>query len=262
MSTQREKQDLFGTTAFTLLQNESFLTSGCSNIDNALRGGFSRKGITQIYGQAGTGKTQIALQLCLTVQIPSISQTEPFGAVYICTEATFPSKRLSQLLKKSPITKKFSISSDVIFVEHVSSMEKLEECICQKIPFLLQHRKIGLLVVDSIAAPFRVEYYESELKNRARILRKIGEQLHFISSEYNIPIICVNQASAMMSNELLSLNAIEEQPALGIVWANLISHSFRLYRNNDRRFMHIMHSSCLPYETIEYEIRDIGIIGV
>lgn len=52
---------------------ESFLTTGCPIIDTALRGGLSKRGINQIYGEAGTGKTQLALQLCLTAQIPSES---------------------------------------------------------------------------------------------------------------------------------------------------------------------------------------------
>jgi len=49
---------------------ERFLTTGCSKLDAKLRGGIPCRGITQIYGAAGTGKTQLALQLCLTVQLP------------------------------------------------------------------------------------------------------------------------------------------------------------------------------------------------
>ncbi|XP_051162778.1 DNA repair protein XRCC3-like [Leptopilina boulardi] len=262
MSSPIEKPDLFATTALTLLQKESYLTSGCSKIDSALRGGFSRKGITQFYGQAGTGKTQIALQLCLTVQIPTKPQNEPSGAIYICTEAVFPSQRLNELLMKSHIAKKYYITGDIIFVEHVPIMEKLEECICVKVPFLMQRRKIGLLIIDSIAAPYRVEYDDKLLKTRAKSLRKIGEQLHSISREYNIPIICINQVSALINNESLGINENDEIPTLGIVWSNLINHSFHLSKNNNRRFMHFMHSSYLPKKTVEYEIRDIGVVGV
>lgn len=49
---------------------ENFLTTGCSKFDKFLQGGISTRGITQIYGAASTGKTQLALQLCLTVQLP------------------------------------------------------------------------------------------------------------------------------------------------------------------------------------------------
>lgn len=49
---------------------ERFLTTGCARLDAKLKGGIPCRGITQIYGAAGTGKTQLALQLCLTVQLP------------------------------------------------------------------------------------------------------------------------------------------------------------------------------------------------
>lgn len=71
------------------MEKESFLTSGCSKIDSALRGGFSRKGITQIYGSAGTGKTQFALQLCLTVQIPNLPKYLPSGKLIIFLNTNF-----------------------------------------------------------------------------------------------------------------------------------------------------------------------------
>ncbi|XP_033209561.1 DNA repair protein XRCC3 isoform X4 [Belonocnema kinseyi] len=230
-------------------------------IDSALRGGFSRKGITQIYGEAGSGKTQFALQLCLTVQIPTKENPQTSGALYICTEAHFPTKRLQELLKKSHIAKKYPISGDMIFVEHVPTMEQLEECICQKIPCLLKHRKIGLLIVDSIAAPFRVEYDEKELRSRAKSLRKIGEQLRFISKEHEVSVICINQVSAVINKDLLNTNGNGEQPTLGIIWASLISNSFHLYRRDGNRYLRIVYSPYLPCKTIKFEIRDIGIVG-
>lgn len=53
-----------------IIFKNQFLSSGCTKLDDFLRGGFQKKGITQIFGEAGTGKTQLALQLCLTAQIP------------------------------------------------------------------------------------------------------------------------------------------------------------------------------------------------
>ena len=56
--------------ANVMKNSEKFLTTGCPKFDALLRGGISARGITQIYGAAGTGKTQLALQLSLTVQLP------------------------------------------------------------------------------------------------------------------------------------------------------------------------------------------------
>jgi RecA/RadA recombinase len=39
-------------------------------LDDALGGGILSGTVTEIYGEAGAGKTHLALQLCLTVQLP------------------------------------------------------------------------------------------------------------------------------------------------------------------------------------------------
>jgi DNA repair protein RadB len=41
------------------------LPSGCESLDSLLGGGFESGIITQLYGEAGTGKTNIALQLAI-----------------------------------------------------------------------------------------------------------------------------------------------------------------------------------------------------
>ena len=46
------------------------LTVGCQILDGFLRGGILRRGITEVTGESSSGKTQICLQLCLTVQFP------------------------------------------------------------------------------------------------------------------------------------------------------------------------------------------------
>jgi len=43
------------------------------------------------------------------------------GAIYICTENAFPSKRLQQLLENSEIAKTHSVNGDVIFVIHIAT---------------------------------------------------------------------------------------------------------------------------------------------
>ena len=44
------------------------------------------------------------------------------GAIYICTESVFPSRRLQELIQKLEITKKYGINGDSVFVEHISTI--------------------------------------------------------------------------------------------------------------------------------------------
>ena len=46
------------------------LSVGCPVLDELLRGGLPVGGVTELSGESGAGKTQLALQLCLSVQYP------------------------------------------------------------------------------------------------------------------------------------------------------------------------------------------------
>jgi len=46
------------------------LTLGDEALDDATEGGIPLYGITEIVGEAGVGKTQLGMQLALTVQLP------------------------------------------------------------------------------------------------------------------------------------------------------------------------------------------------
>ena len=45
------------------------MSFGCKILDSTLRGGLLLPGINEIAGESGSGKTQIALQLCLIAQL-------------------------------------------------------------------------------------------------------------------------------------------------------------------------------------------------
>ncbi|XP_076685113.1 DNA repair protein XRCC3 isoform X2 [Andrena cerasifolii] len=245
----------------TVMKNgEKFLTTGCPKFDALLRGGISTRGITQIYGGASTGKTQLALQLCLTVQLPVTENGFAAGAVYICTESGFPSRRLQELIQKLEVTKKFGINGDIIFVEHVSTIEELEVCLCHRIPILMSMRKIGLIVVDSIAAPYRVEEWKTVSQNRSKSLRIIGQQLHKLCKN-DLCIICINQVTATIYNHVLNDN-LSERPALGITWSSMMTSSIQFYRINSHRYASVRLSSNLPEIIVPFQIQGSGVTAI
>ncbi|XP_043787235.1 DNA repair protein XRCC3-like [Apis laboriosa] len=236
---------------------EQFLTTGCSKFDTLLKGGITNRGITQIYGAASTGKTQLALQLCLTVQLPKTEGGLAAGAIYICTESIFPSRRLQELIQKLEITKKHGINGDLIFVEHISTIEELEICLLHRIPTLISVQKIGLIVIDSIAAPYRVEDWKDESNNRAKSLRIIGQQLHKLCKN-NICIVCINQVTTDIYNNVLNDN-LNVRPTLGTTWLSMITTSIQFYRIDSLRYACIKLSSNLPELIISFEIQGCGI---
>ncbi|KAK3818884.1 MAG: P-loop containing nucleoside triphosphate hydrolase protein [Benniella sp.] len=86
-------------TAMDLLQEEHWLSLGDPVLDTALGGnGFMTRGITEIAGESAVGKTQLCLQLCLTVQLPLHMGGLDGSAVWLSTEGKFPYGRLESMI--------------------------------------------------------------------------------------------------------------------------------------------------------------------
>ncbi|XP_074765408.1 DNA repair protein XRCC3 isoform X2 [Athene noctua] len=224
-------------TALQLYQDKDHLTSqhqklslGCSVLDTLLKGGIPLVGITELAGESSAGKTQISLQLCLCVQYPYKYGGLESGAVYICTEDVFPSKRLQQLIDQqhklradvpAEIIQKIKFGNS-IFVEHAADLDTFHNCITKRISLLLTRGMVRLVVIDSIAALFRCEFGVSDSVMKARYLQTFGAQLHSLSTRFRTPIMCINQVTDAVSESEAAQCSLGSRvcPALGITWAN------------------------------------------
>ena len=65
-----------------------------------------------------------------------------------------------------------------------------------KLPSLLSQHAVKLIIIDSMAALFRVEFTAGQAAQRAQLLRAFGARLRRLSDEYGAAVICVNQVSA------------------------------------------------------------------
>ena len=99
------------------------ITLGCPKIDAALGGGIISSGITEIVGEAGSGKTQFALVLSLRVQL----STEQGECVYLsCGEGPFPIKRLQQIAEE--IAKMENKNTEVMFSKvHIEQVYNIDD---------------------------------------------------------------------------------------------------------------------------------------
>ncbi|NXI36969.1 XRCC3 protein, partial [Galbula dea] len=236
-------------TALQLYQDKDHLTSqhqklslGCSVLDSLLKGGIPLVGITELAGESSAGKTQISLQLCLCVQYPYKYGGLESGAVYICTEDVFPSKRLQQLIAQQQqlraevpgeIIQKIKFGNS-IFVEHAADLETFHNCITKRLSLLLSRGMVRLVVVDSMAALFRCEFGVSDSVTKARYLQTFGAQLHSLSTRFRTPVMCINQCNFVTAEVIVFqfhtcrnlccflYSAVDTKvsPALGITWAN------------------------------------------
>lgn len=263
-------------TALSVLQRENEtdrIRSGVSSIDACTKGFLVGKGIVDIVGEASAGKTQFALQCCLQCRVdyPEAVST------YICTEGPFPMKRFRQLAESfHEMHQNVSVKQflDSVLIQSVNSVQHLE---------IVLNSQIGdtkLVVVDSIAAPFRGEFSHSEIYERALKIGEIGTLLKTISEERNCCIITLNQVSDIIKpvNPLLSGNRLFGgdvmrsssrwiRPALGSTWSNLLF--MRIFITRDERSA--THQACirqctitlaphLPVVAVSFQIHKTGLI--
>ncbi|XP_013363298.1 PREDICTED: DNA repair protein XRCC3 isoform X2 [Chinchilla lanigera] len=254
------------------------LSLGCPQLDRLLGGGLPLDGITELAGCSSAGKTQLALQLCLTVQFPRQHGGLEAGAIYICTEDVFPSKRLRQLIAQQPrlrtdvpgeVVQSIRFG-DRIFIEHVADVDALMECVSRRAALLLSRGLARLLVVDSVAAPFRCEFGSQASAARAQCLQSLGAALRRLSSTFQSPVLCVNQVT-----EAVEQPGPQDKhlcPALGITWANQLLIRLMADRTREEeaalgpgsrpaRTLRVVFAPHLPLCSCSYTVSEEGVRG-
>jgi DNA repair protein RadA len=87
-------------TADTALQKRRSLlrcSTGSSMLDDLFLGGIETQAVTELYGEFGSGKSQICHTMCITAGQPIGSGGLNSGVIYIDTEGTFRPERLEQM---------------------------------------------------------------------------------------------------------------------------------------------------------------------
>lgn len=148
------------------------------------------------------------------------------------------------------------MNGDVILVSHIATNEELVQCLQHKVPVLMNTRKIGLLIIDSIAAPYRVEDWRDELQGKTK--RSIGRQLHELCKNDDLCVICINQVTAVIDGHRLISEDADEQPALGFTWSSMITTSIYFYRRISR-YACVMLASHLPRIAFPFEVTESGV---
>ena len=197
------------------------LTSGTSAMDELLGGGFETQSICEVFGEFGSGKTQIGHQLAVNTILP-ISQGGLNGEVfYIDTEDTFRPERIAQMaeavgmdpqdaLDRIHVARAYNSAHQMLLVDEIKRMAKSID--------------VKLVIVDSLTSHFRAEYVgRGMLASRQQKLNKHLKELKQLSDVQNALILVTNQ---VMSNPA----ALWGDPTKAI-GGHIVGHAstFRLY---------------------------------
>jgi len=230
------------------------LTSGSKTFDELLGGGFETQSITELYGEYGSSKTQIAHQLCVSVQLPLEQGGLNSHAFFIDTENTFRPERIIQManafeldpdevLEKIHVARAYNSSHQMLLVDKVKELSK--------------ETPASLLIVDSLTAHFRAEYIgRGALADRQQ---KLNKHMHDLLrwSDLNNGIVCVtNQVSSKP-------DAFFGDPTRPI-GGHIVGHTatFRIYLRKSKgpkRIARLIDSPHLPEGEAVFTIGEAGI---
>lgn len=171
------------------------ISTGSQAFDILLGGGVETQSITECYGEFGSGKSQVAFQLAVNVQLPKEKGGLDGHAIWIDTEGTFRPARIEQLAAVKGLDPKEALNNIKIGRAYSSDHQIL---LVDKIPELVnKDPKIKLIVVDSMMALFRAEYVgRGTLADRQQKINVILHTLQRLADRFNLAIYITNQVMA------------------------------------------------------------------
>jgi len=235
------------------------LTTGSKSLDELIGGGLETQALTEFYGEFGSGKTQIAHQLAVNVQLPPEKGGLNGSAIIIDTENTFRPDRIKDMsegveldyndvLKNIHVARSYNSNHQILLVEKAG--ELAEELKATEKP-------VRLMIIDSATAQFRSEYVgRGTLADRQQ---KINRHLHDALKFGDL-----NNAVVMITNQVMAKpDAFFGDPTRPI-GGHIVGHTatFRLYlrkSKGEKRVAKLVDSPNMPEAEAVFSVSSIGI---
>ena len=152
----------------------------CGPLDDMLDGGVESGCLTLIYGEAGTGKTNLCMALARNVALQGKK------TVYVDSEG-LSMQRLRQMAGED----RERVLKEVL-VSEVHSLEDQDRMIGKAIKLAEGNTDVGLIVVDSITMFYRLASREDERAER-RVLAGQSAKLLTLARRMNLPVVVTSQ---------------------------------------------------------------------
>lgn len=251
--------------------NQKFIVTFSEEFDNLLGGGVPLEKLTEFCGPPGIGKTQICLQLAVDVQIPEYLGGVGGEAIYIDTEGSFVVERAAEIAEaailhcQNILMPQSAISPDELMlafnIEKVLSHIHYFRChdYVQLIAlvhtlddFIRKHNKVKLIILDSIAFPFRQDFEDFML--RTRLLNGMVQSFNKLAASYKLAVVLTNQMTTRFNKQQTS----QLVPALGESWGHACTIRVILFWNNQQRQALLYKSPSKKEAIVSYQITVAG----
>ncbi|MBD3188491.1 DNA repair and recombination protein RadA [Candidatus Bathyarchaeota archaeon] len=233
------------------------IVTGSNSLNELLGGGIEAGAVTELFGEFRTGKTQIAHQLCVNVQLPEDQGGLAGKAMYVDTEGTFRPERIAQMAMARGMNVKDALKN-VIYARAYNSEHQIN--IMKQSRKILESENIKLIIIDSIIGHFRSEFYGlGSLAPRQQLLNVHLHQIVQLAETYLI--------AAVVTNQVQSKPDVFFGDPTRAAGGNILAHgsTYRIYLRKskaDTRVAKMIDAPGLPESEAAFRITEKGIEDV
>ncbi|CAD8160058.1 unnamed protein product [Paramecium pentaurelia] len=210
--------------------------------DEILNGGIQTGILTELYGEAGCGKTHV----CMTLMINTIINYKTSRVIYISTAKQLQQDRFNQLLYK------FTNLFNKCIIQHLNNTKFMDEYIYEQLPTLLEQYQFKLIIIDNITTYLQELQLTLNQMQKTSILKKFSNHLRRLAKKHNIAVLFVNNVVASTQNNKL-------YPALGIKWSEMIDERIQVEKKGMIRYFRIDISHRVALDDATFTIQESGI---
>ena len=235
------------------------ITTGSKDLDKLLGGGVETQAITELFGEFGSGKTQICHQVAVNVQLPKDRGGLEGAVIVIDTEGTFRPERIIQMAEAKGLDPEKTLKNIYVAQAYNSNHQMLLVDNAKELANKLKKDGINvqLLVVDSLTAHFRAEYVgRGTLADRQQKLNKHLHDLLRFGEVFNAAIVVTNQVMAKPDQFF----GDPTKPVGGHIVAH--TATFRIYLRKSKgelRVARLIDSPHLPESEAIFRITERGV---
>lgn len=248
-----EREFVTATEIYKKRQAIERISTGSKNLDELLNGGIETQAITELYGEYGTGKTQICHTLCVMVQLSKDKGGLEGSAIYIDTEGTFRPERIYSIAKAKDLDPEKALENIIVAKAYNSSHQEL---ILEEVSKIIERYNARLLIIDSAIAHFRAEFLgRSTLAERQQRINKFMHTLIRLAETYNIAVVATNQIQASPD----TFFGDPSKPAGGNVVAHTSTYRIYLRRSGRNRVARMVDSPYHPEKEVVFALTEAGV---
>jgi DNA repair protein RadA len=230
------------------------ITTGSPLLDKIIGGGVETQGVTEVFGEFGSGKSQLAHQLCVNVQLPPEQGGLKGKAVYIDTENTFRPERIAQMARAMGLDPGQVLDGIYVARAHTTDHQML---LAEKVAEIAKNDGVKLVVVDSLTSLFRTEYCgRGALAERQQKLGRHIAELHRLAELNDLAVFVTNQVQARPD----VFFGDPTRPVGGHVLGHAVTARIYLRKGKaNTRTAHLVDHPGLPPESATFQITEAGI---